>query len=166
MQTKNWIILSVAAVGIVSVGVYLNKQFKKLYNAEWLFGGIKNLRVSSDGISFTVVYNVNNEGDISVIMSEQNYDAFINGKFVAKISNKTNQKIRSNQVSQIPFHITFKPRDLINAGFINFISLMGNRDNVNILIKGFLDIKTGIIKMKKYPFQLNFNLGEIGKEKQ
>ena len=160
-KTQKWWIGSVILGGITLVGIYLNRQFNKLKSAEWIFGGAKNIKLGIDRIRFTVLYNVHNEGDISVVMYGQDYDVFVNGTFVAKVKNETDVKIKSNRVSQIPFNVDFSLKDLIKAGLFNFSDILTNKEKVDIVIKGFLNLKIGILTISRQPFELKFNLAEI-----
>lgn len=158
---QKWGIFAGVAVGITAIGIYLKKQFDKIYNAAWTYGGVKNLKLGFDRISFTLFYNVDNKGDLSVIISEQDYDVTVNGVFVSKIKNATNVKIASRGITKIPFYVDFAPKDLLSAGLKNISDLLSNKQNVKILIKGHLNIKAGIISLKKYPFELGFTLADI-----
>lgn len=158
---QKWGIAGGVTLVLGAVGIYLKRQFDYIYNAKWTMGGVRNLKLALDKISFTLFYNVDNKGDLSVIISEQNYDVFVNGKFVSKITNKDNVKIKSNSVSKIPFYVNLDPKDVVRAGLANVVDLMNNQKNVKILIKGSLNIKAGIINLKKYPFELPFTLADV-----
>jgi LEA14-like dessication related protein len=158
---QKWGIAGGVTLVLGVVGLYLKKQFDYIYNAKWAMGGVKNLKVALDKISFTLFYNVDNKGDLSVIISGQNYDVFVNGKFVSKITNDEDVKIKSNSVSKIPFYVNLDPKDVVKAGIANISDLLNNQKNVKILIKGKLNIKAGIVNMKKYPFELPFTLADV-----
>jgi len=158
---QKWAIFAGIAVGLTAIGIYLKKQFDKIYNAAWTYGGVKNLKLGFDRISFTLFYNVDNKGDLSVVVSEQDYDVIVNGVFVSKIKNTSNVKIVSKGITKIPFYVNFAPKDLIAAGLKNISDLLNNKKNVKIVIKGHLNIKAGIISLKKYPYELAFTLADI-----
>lgn len=162
-KVQKWGIFGGIALGVTAIGLYLKKQFDGIYNAKWTIGKVKNLKVALDRVSFTLFYNVENKGDLSVIISEQNYDVFINGTFVSKINSPTDVKISSRGTSQIPFFVSFVPKDLVRAGLSNISDLLNNQANVKILIKGALNIKAGIVSLKKFPFELPFTLADVTK---
>lgn len=158
---QKWGIAGGVTLVLGLVGIYLKKQFDYIYNAKWVMGGVKNLKLALDRISFTLFYNVDNKGDLSVIISEQNYDVFVNGKFVSKITNNEDVKIKSKSISKIPFYVSLDPKDVVKAGIANIADLLGNQKNVKILIKGNLNIKAGVVNLKKYPFELPFTLADV-----
>lgn len=151
----------IAISGITAIGIYFKRQFNKIYNAQWAFGGIRHLNIGLNRIAFTVLFNIDNTSDMSVDVSEQNYDVFINNVFVSTVKNDTNISIKSRGKSQIAFNIEFKPKDLIIAGLTNIYDLIKDKSKVTVSIKGALSISAGIVKLKKYPFELDFLLSEI-----
>lgn len=153
-----------ALLGLASVGLYLKVQFSKIYKARWFVGGVKNLKIAADKVSFILLYNIDNKSDLSVLVSEQNYDIFINGVFVSKVSNPTDVKIISHGVSSIPLYVNFAPRDIILAGVINLNDLIKDKANIGIKIKGNLSLKAGIINLKKYQFEVEFKLSDLTKK--
>lgn len=160
-KTQKYTIGGVVLLGITAISTYLYNQFNKIYNASWTYAGAKNIKLGFDKITFTVFFAVDNKGDLSVDISEQNYTVFLNGKPISAIINKPNVVIASNAKSKIPFYISITPKDALKAGATNLADLIGDKSRVKIAIVGNLDIKAGIVKLKKYPFALNYTLAEI-----
>lgn len=148
-------------VGLSAIGIYLKSQLSKIYNGNWKLAGVKNLNVALDKISFTVMFMLENKGDISVVVSEQNYNVFINGVPVSNINNKTNVKIVAKGFSVIPFDISISIRELLSVGLMNLGDFISNKEKIVIKTKGSLSIKAGIVSLKKYPFELEYTLAQI-----
>jgi LEA14-like dessication related protein len=148
-------------LALASIFAYLKINIDKIYNAKWEFDGIKNLIINKDFIKFTIFLKLNNKGSISLYISEQDYDVYINEVYVSKIKNNESIKIVSNGITRIPFNIKLYNKNLLDVGIKNIPNLIINQDKINITLKGYLTIKAGIINLKKYNFEEKFNLKEI-----
>jgi LEA14-like dessication related protein len=159
--THKWIIGGLLTAGIVGVTVYLKKQYNKIYNAVWTFAGAKIQTISLQKIKFTVFFRIKNEGDLSIIVSEQDYNVLVNDIFVSKVINKTDFIIASNATSKIPFDVDFKPIDAIKAGLGNLEQFLTDKSKIRITLKGKLTLKAGILKLRALPFEMTYTLKEI-----
>lgn len=147
--------------GILLVGVYVKRQLNKIYDAKWSFAGAKVHDTTGGRMKATIFFNVDNKGDISVDISGQDYGIYVNNMYVSSVKSPMNIKIKSNAVTKIPFMIDFAYKDIVQAGFMNLSDLISNKGNIKIKIKGNLNIKAGIINLKKYPFELEQTLAEM-----
>lgn len=157
---QKWGIFGVGA-GILLVGVYVKTQLNKIYGAKWTFAGLKTHDATGGKMKATVYFKIDNKSDISVNISEQDYSIYVNDMYVSNVKNPSNIKIKSNSVSIIPFMIEFSYKDIAQAGILNLSDLISNKGNIKIKIKGNLNIKAGIINLKKYPFELEQTLAEM-----
>jgi LEA14-like dessication related protein len=159
-KKDKWFIFGGMALGLAAIFYYFKINIKKLYDYKWEFSGIKNLLIRENEISFTIFFKIKNDSDLSFIISEQNYDVYINNIYVSKIKNPNRIMIASNGTTQIPFDIEISNK-LLDFVSNNIFELINKKENVFIKIKGYLSIKAGIFKLKKYYFEETLTLKEI-----
>src|SRR3990172_10258715 len=121
MAKRNILLLILLA--IIALIAYLAWQVRLLAKAKWTPAGYWINSVGLDKISLLLFFNIDNKGDISLTAADQNYDIFINGMFVSRVSNPVDTTIYANSKSKLPFLIEVKTDDLIRAGINNISAL-------------------------------------------
>lgn len=154
-------ISAVVLLGTTAIAFYLKKQLNKLIKGKFTVQGIKDIYSDLKKINFTLLCTLENAGDFSATVSEQDLAVSVNGMFVSNIKGKTNFKIKSKGVSSIPLVINLYFSDMLRAGVVNIFSILNDKSKVKINIKGTINIKAGIVTLDKYPLDLNFNLSDI-----
>jgi hypothetical protein len=97
-----------------------------------------------------------------MIVSNQEYDVFINGKIVSRI--KYNNPITiSPGLNILPQEVTIKLSDALRAGITNLSDFINDKSKINITMKGKRNIKIGFLSFKNLKVEETFNLGQINK---
>jgi LEA14-like dessication related protein len=156
-------------IGAVMIGVfgytlnYLLKQVRKLVNTEFEFSGTRINSISFEKISITLWWKVVNKSDISFTVSNQDFDIYLNDKFIKKVGYTSPVEVKANSTTYIPTYIVFEPKELKNIGLANAI-LFTNKENwkdLNLLCKGNFTVKTSIFEVKKFPFEFEDTIWNI-----
>ena len=156
-------------IGAVMIGVfgytlnYLLKQVRLLVNTEFEFSRVKINTISFDKISITLFWKVVNKSDIGFVVSNQDFDIYLNGKFLKKVGYTSPVKVNSKSTTYIPTYIVFEPKELANIGIENAV-LFANKENwkkLNLLVKGNFTVKTSIAEVKKFPFEFEDSIYNI-----
>lgn len=168
MSTKKQIALKwglgLAMVGILGFTIhYLMKQIRLLVDTDFELAGTKINKLSLKEINLTLWWKIINKSDITVSVSEQNYDLFLNGQFVKRVGYQESVQIHPRSDNRVPTVVSFTPKEAIKVGVSNFTSLLtkAGRSRLNLEVVGSMDIKTSIFELKKFPFEFKDNLQAI-----
>lgn len=148
-------------IGAVMIGVfgytfhYLMKQARKLVNTEFEFSKITLNSLSLEKVSITLWWKVVNKSDISVDVSNQDYDIFLNGRFIKKVGYTSPVKLKAKQTTYLPTYVVLTPKDVANIGIENALLLTNDegQKKTTLLVKGKFTVKTSIFEVKKFPFE-------------
>ena len=80
------VIISLVVLLLSIIGFFI-VQVRKLINADWTYAGFKITNLSLQKVTITLYLKVENDGVLSVAVTNQNYDAYLNNNFVSKITN-------------------------------------------------------------------------------
>ena len=159
---KRGLIIGLIVAAILVVVAYLYMQYRRLLDATWTFAGTKLKSFAFDKLSAEINFDIDNRGDLEVVVSEQEYDVFLNNSFISHVSNKEDVTIAAQSVSRMPLAVEIKTQDFIKALGSNWKAiLLGDKSNVIIKIKGFFTLKVGLLAVKKLPFEMSLTLKEI-----
>ena len=156
-------------IGVVVIGVlaytvnYVMKQVRLLVNTEFDMAGTKINKLSLNEVSITLWWKVINKSDISITVSEQVFDIYLNGKFIKKVGNAIPVKIKAHADNRIPTYIVFSPKDLLSMGYENmgkFLTKEG-RKTLNLQVRGTMNVSTSVFDVKKFPFEFDDSIENI-----
>lgn len=160
MKKSVGLALGIFGVGLTVYGIYLFNQYLKLTKGSFNIKGAKDVNISDNKISFTLLTTLKNDGDISATVKDQHYDLFINGNAISTVDNKKEINILSNGTSVIPFYIEVNLNDLIKQGSANLSNIFLDKSKIKFELKGYFTWKAGLINSKQ-PFDLSYTLQEI-----
>ena len=151
--------------GILAVwagyGIYLYRQGKRLYEAMYTVSGAVIQELSLNSVSLTLLLKIQNKGDLSVEITGQQYDIFVNKIKVTSINNANKVKIHSNTCSVIPLQVKFNPQDLFKVGLDNLSFIIGDKSKIMVEIKGRLNFTAGAVRMKDFKLNESMTLAQI-----
>jgi len=186
LTTKHkWLIGGGIGALLLGAGIYAWRQAQQLYHAIYTIAGIIVKNVSLYDINFTLLLKIENKGGLSVDVTKQSYDVFVNKMFVAHIEYPSAEQLQAcansaditackkkyitriahNESSTMPLNVQFNPADLLKAGMQNINTILSNQQDVIINIKGKLTFVTDPlnIKMTDFPFEETLTLADIVK---
>lgn len=158
MNKGKIIIWSLVAL-LVIVIAYVVTQLAKINKAVFEYAGVKIKSVSLKKIELIVYLKLVNEGTMSVTISNQEYDIYLNDKFLSHMKYSQPFRIRPG-TNVMPLEVYINLSDVLKAGWSNLSQLLTDKSKVNIRLVGSYDLKIGFIRVGKRPFTEVFNLGE------
>lgn len=159
-MTKQGKIIVFSLIGVlIAVIAYIIIQLAKISKAPFKYAGFKINKISLQRIELTVFLKLVNDGSLSVTVSNQEYDVFLNDKFVSHIKNNVPYKIKPG-TNIMPLDVYINTSDVIKAGWANLSQLLLDKSKVNISLKGGYDLKIGFIRVGKQIMEQTFNLGQ------
>lgn len=161
MQRKHilWLLL----VLILSVGFFIYKQISYITKGKWEPAGFKIEDIGPSMVSFYIYFKLNNPGLLSLTISQQDYNIYLNNSYVTRVVNKGDTVIKAQGVSSIPFLIQFRVGDVVKAGLDNFSALLSKekRSKLKVRIEGKLTLTLGYLTIKKLKFDVESTIAEL-----
>lgn len=160
---KKHIIAGVIAVGSITAALaYL--QYKKLMNYCIGFKSVKIKSLSEKFVDFDVFMNLKNMSDIKIEIVSQEYNVYLNDKFVTKASNSALQVIEPSTVEKplaiVGVNIQFNPTEVYGILKLNLRDLLVNRDKIKIKVDMKLKVKMWFFTVN-IPYVYETNLKEL-----
>lgn len=164
MNRGKIIIWVLVAIFLIVVG-YVITQLAKIKKAVFKYAGIRVKSISLNRIELIAYLKLVNEGSLSVTISNQEYDVYLNDKFLTHMKYSQPFKIRPG-LNIMPLEIYINLSDVIKAGWANLSQLLTDKSKVNIRLAGAYDLKIGFLSVGKRPFTEIFNLGQTQKQQE
>ena len=82
---RNGLIIGSLSLALISIIVYFKKQYDLLLNACYTISGGIIHTLGLDNVRITLFFKVVNESDLTIEISDMNFDIFVNNMFVTKI---------------------------------------------------------------------------------
>jgi len=127
-------LLITLGVGAIIGGFYLYEQYNKLMDYCISPKKIKLNRFTRTQADIDVVLNFFNKSNLTIDLYEQEYNVYLNGSFVTKVSNSITQQIKAKAGSELAVKLQFNPEDAIKIAAANIVELLTAPDTVKIVI--------------------------------
>jgi LEA14-like dessication related protein len=160
MSTKGKIIIWFLVATLLAVVSYLVVQLNKISNAALVYAGMKVRSVSLNKIEIIAYFKLTNTGSASVNVSNQEYDVYINGKYVSHMKNASSFTIAPGE-NIIPIDVTISLADLLKAGISNISQILTDKDKIDVSLKGKRSLKIGPLAFNNVAIDETFNLGSV-----
>lgn len=155
------IIWSLVAI-LISMIAYVVWQLLKITKAPLNYVGAKINSISLNSIKLTAYFKLVNTGDAHVTISGQDYDVYLNGKFVSHMKYSNPITIAPGE-NILPLEVTIGLSDVLKAGWANLTELLTDKSKINITLTGKFSVKISIFEFKNVKIDETFNLAEVGK---
>lgn len=160
-QVRNGLIIGGLLVATTALVLYFRRQINLLYNACYTISGGIIHSLGLDKVKMTLFFKIVNESDLSIEISNMNFNIYVNGMFISKIVKPEMQMLYSQSSATIKLDFEFNPKDLLRAGLTNIEPILYDNEKLVITTKGFFSAKTGGISLKNFPFEENITLKEL-----
>lgn len=158
---RNGLIIGSLSLALISIIVYFKKQYDLLLNACYTISGGIIHTLGLDNVRITLFFKIVNESDLTITVSDMNFDIFVNNMFVTKIKKSEKQTLYSKSEAVIKLEFEFNPKDLLRAGLSSIQPILQDQEKLVITTKGYFSAKAGILNLKKVPFEENITLKEL-----
>lgn len=140
---KKHIIIGGLSVISVALGT-MYWQYTRLMDYVIGFNKIKPNKINTDLVDFNLYLNFKNKSDVKMVIESQDYNVYVNDKFITKASNAIPQTIEAKIPSVIAVNVRFNP-SLAGTNLLSALLQMGNT-------KIKIDMK---LKVKLWFFHVN-----------
>lgn len=161
LNTRNGLILGGLAVATVGLVYYFKRQYDLIYNACYAITGGVVHSLGLDNVKITLFFKVVNESDLTIELSDMVFGIYVNKMFVTKINKPDIQVLYSKSDTVMKLDFEFNPKDLLRAGLTNIEPIIYDKEKLVIEIKGSFSGKTGIVKLRNFPFDESITLKEL-----
>lgn len=153
IEKRLWITGLIALVSIT--GAYMYNQVSKVLSYTLNFVGLREVKFDKSGVSFKILYEYTNKANISVTISQQEYEVYINGQYLTTLSNFAPNILEGGKVSTIDINVSLTPEDFKKVK-LNWVQVLLEPKSVEIKTIMKWKIKYGIVKFPvTYPYILN-----------
>ncbi len=162
---KRGLIIALIIAALMVIGSYLYMQYRKLIDADWTLAGKRLKKFGLDRVIVEVLYDIDNKGDLEITVSEQSYDVFLNGRFISKVQNTDDVRIKARSISRMPLTVEVKTADFMRVLGSNWQALLlGDKSKIIFTLAGHFTMKMGALAFRQYPFNMTFTLAEAMNE--
>lgn len=158
---RNGLIIGGISLAFISLIAYFKKQLNLLKNACFTISGGVIHTLGLDNVKITLFFKIVNESDLTIEISNLNFDIYVNKLFVTKIKKTDKQTLYSKSSTVIKLDFEFNPKDLLRAGLTNIAPIIYDKEKLVITTKGYFSAKTGGISLKEIPFEEDVTLQEL-----
>ena len=158
---KKYLLFGAIGVALIGIATYVATQYKLLQNACFVVAGAIVNKLSLAQVKFTLLLNVKNNSDIDFVITNQQYDVYVNEMLVSKVDNPEKAEILSNGSTTFKINVDFNPQDLLRAGLENIEKLLLDKDKLVIEIIGRLSLRSGIVILNNYPIEERLTFKEL-----
>lgn len=160
-KLRNGLIIGGLLVAATGLAVYMKRQFNLIKESCYTISGgiIHNLAL--DSVKMTLFFKFVNDSDITIKLSDMNFNIYVNNMFVTKIVRSQEQTVLSKANTIIRLDFEFKPKDLLRAGITNIEPIIYDKEKLIISVKGTFSAQTGILKLRNFPIQEDITLKEL-----
>lgn len=106
----------------------------------------------------SITLRVVNKSDIDLLVTNENFDIYINNVFVASMKQSRNTMLARNAATDIVLNASFDPQQLVQQGIA---ALAQNFNAVSIRIKGKLNVKTSVVSVSNLNVDTTMTLAQI-----
>jgi hypothetical protein len=160
-KLRNGLIIGGILVAFTSLAVYMKKQYDLIKESCYTISGGIIHSLAMDSVKITLFFKFVNDSDITIKLSDMNFNIYVNKMFVTKIVRSQEQTVLSKANTIIRLDFDFNPKDLLRAGITNIEPIIYDKEKLVISIKGTFSAQTGIIKLKKFPILEDITLKEL-----
>ena len=140
-----WIAGLIGAISLT--GAYMYIQVRKVLNYTLRYIGMRDVKISTSGVSVNFLYEYENKANIDVTLAEQEYEIYINGVYYTTLKNKAPQTLYGGKKSMIAVNMTLNYKEIGSKLKTNYLSLVASPQNIKILTKMKWKVKYGILKL-------------------
>ena len=132
-------------------------EFKKLMDYTIKFVKFQKVKISPNELIFDIFVQLNNPSNLSLTLTSQTYDVYINNNFVTNVSTNVQTTLEAKKSTQFPLRINVNPNDITKAMGTNWALLLLTPEK--IVITTILKIKVKVLGItipikSKYPISL------------
>lgn len=151
---------AIAAISGVAALGYL--QFKKVMNYTLTMTGIKNPKLTATELDFDIYYEYKNNADIDITLLEQEYEVYIDNRYITTLKNYAPNVLKGNELSTISVGVRLKFSDLkgkFDKGLLGRMIV----DPASIQVKTVMKWKVKVLGIIRFPARYTYtlNLKEI-----
>ena len=148
----------VALIGFSAVKI--NKLVKQLQDFELIFKKIKVNKFNTELLDFNVFYDYVNKSPLTIKLSSQEYDIYVNGVFVTTMKNYAENILKANATSPLGFNVLINLPELDKKIRASYYDMLLDPKNVKLTFDMKFKARFGFINIP-YRYKWDTNLKEV-----
>lgn len=148
-------ILTTSGIAVMGAAIYIyyKKQLNFIKNITYQVDSVKVVSWSAEQVVLQINARAFNSSNLSGTIKELYLDVYLNNIYLGHVQQTQNIQINAQGFANIPVTFTFNPTEV----GLNILTLAQEtliQKTLNVQIKGYITIKSGILKAKA-PFDYN-----------
>jgi hypothetical protein len=153
IEKRVWITGLIALVSIT--GAYMYSQVMKILDYTLDFKGMRDVKFDKNGISFKIWYEYKNKANITITLATQEYDVYINNKYLTTLKSNIPNVLDGSIASNILIDVNLTPADFKKLD-MNIAQVLVAPKSIEIKTIMKWKVKYGILKFPvTYPYIVN-----------
>lgn len=162
LTDKQKIILFGSIALLAGVGYYFYRQAKKASDFCYKIKKVKINKLNRAFTSIDLTFDFQNKSKLEFMVTNQDFDVFINDILVTKIKSNQSFALRPEAWSPLTTTINFNPDEVFKSvKSIDFLkNMLGGTDKIKIKVVGKIGVKSGVISAN-IPIDITQTLKEL-----
>lgn len=160
--TPIFVFSGIAVIGYALYRYYL-KQVDFIKDITYQVTGINVLSADVNRVSLEILTRIYNASNVEATLEQMFLEVFFNGVKVGEVNESRDILIEPLKSSNISFVFNFNPR-LLGQNILNLITLTIAAKDIILDVRGFVKVRSGIVKTT-IPFEYKNNLYSLIKKK-
>ena len=153
IEKRVWITGLIALVSIT--GAYMYSQVMKILDYTLDFKGMRDVKFDKNGISLKIWYEYKNKANITITLATQEYDVYINNKYLTTLKSNIPNVLDGSIASNILIDVNLTPADFKKLD-MNIAQVLVAPKSIEIKTIMKWKVKYGILKFPvTYPYIVN-----------
>ena len=153
IEKRVWITGLIALVSIT--GAYMYSQVMKILDYTLDFKGMRDVKFDKNGISFKIWYEYKNKANITITLATQEYDVYINNKYLTTLKSNIPNVLDGSIASNILIDVNLTPADFKKLD-MNIAQVLVAPKSIEIKTIMKWKVKYGFLKFPvTYPYIVN-----------
>jgi len=137
------------------------KQVLLVQNMVVKFAGASLLPMNGSEVGVSITLNMENKSNLNININEVNFDIYVNGKYISKILQNTNQNIAPSAISPIQFNVYVNLGDILTSSdLVQFLSNL-NMSTLMLKVDGYVSGSVDGLNIENYPFTLEDTVAHL-----
>ena len=128
---KTALVIGSVALLALAIGIAY-RQYKKLMQYTIKVVQTKVKKLTMQEVAFDLYVQFTNQSDLTFTLARQQYDVFVNGKYVTRVFSDKPVVVKAKANTVIPVAVSFKPENVTKALGSNWAGLLLQPEKVKI----------------------------------
>jgi LEA14-like dessication related protein len=138
----------------------ITKLVKQLQDFKLIFKKIKVNKFNTKTLDFNVFYDYQNNSPLTIRLSSQEYDIYVNGKYITTMKNYAENVLKANSTSALGFNVLIDLPELDEKIRANYYDMLLDPQSVALTFDMKFKARFGFLNIP-YRYKWDTNLKQV-----